>query len=161
EAAAMIKDHCVALAAALLALAVSRPYAGEPALRRFEFSERHMGTLFRIVLYAPDEAAAKKAAQAAFARIAELDGIMSDYRPASELMRLCKKAGGAPVRVSEDLFAVLQRAQEISWLSGGAFDVTVGPVVRLWRRARRTRQMPDPKELERARALVGYLNIRL
>src|SRR5262249_4059054 len=92
--------------------------------------------------------------------IAELDGIMSDYRPASELMRLCKKAGGAPVRVSEDLFAVLQRAQEISRLSGGAFDVTVGPVVRLWRRARRTRQMPDPKELEGALALVGYLNIR-
>src|ERR1700694_4535983 len=58
-------------------------------LRRFEFTEVHMGTEFRIVLYAPGEEPAKKAAQAAFARIAELDDIMSDYRKTSELMQLC------------------------------------------------------------------------
>ena len=61
-----------------------------------------MGTKFRIVLYAADEATAKKASDAAFARIAELDGIMSDYKQASELMQLCKKAGGEPVPVSEE-----------------------------------------------------------
>jgi thiamine biosynthesis lipoprotein len=120
-----------------------------------------MGTTFRIVLHAADGATAKKAAKAAFARAAELDGIMSDYRKTSELMRLCQKAGAGPVRVSEDLFKVLARAREIARRSEGAFDVTIGPVVKLWRRARRTRELPDPKELKRALALVGYDKMRL
>jgi thiamine biosynthesis lipoprotein len=132
-----------------------------PRLARFVFTDRHMGTEFRIVLYAPDEATAKLAAKAAFARAAELDAIMSDYKADSDLMRLCKQAGGPPVRVSEDLFAILYRSQEVARKSGGAFDVTVGPLVRLWRRARRTRRLPDPKELEKALKLVGFDKIRL
>jgi thiamine biosynthesis lipoprotein len=135
--------------------------ADEPSLQRFSFTEPHMGTRFKIIVYAPDEATANKASQAAFARIAELDGIMSDYRPSSELMQLCKKAGGDPVKVSDDLFRVLTQAQAVSELSGGAFDVTVGPVVRLWRRARKVKEMPDDRELAAALALVGYRNIRL
>jgi thiamine biosynthesis lipoprotein len=120
-----------------------------------------MGTRFKIILYAPDEPTANRAAKAAFARIADLDGIMSDYRSTSELMTLCQKSGGEPVHVNDDLFRVLSRAQEVSKLSDGAFDVTVGPVVRLWRRARRTHELPDVKELEQARQLVGYKNVRL
>jgi thiamine biosynthesis lipoprotein len=133
----------------------------EPPPQRFSFTEAHMGTRFKIIVYAPDEATANKASKSAFARIAELDGIMSDYRPSSELMQLCRKAGGDPVKVSDDLFKVLTQAQAVSELSGGAFDVTVGPVVRLWRRARRTQELPDDKELAQALALVGYRNIRL
>jgi thiamine biosynthesis lipoprotein len=120
-----------------------------------------MGTLFRIIVYAPDEGAARAGANAAFARVAALNAIMSDYDPASELMKLCARAGGPPVRVSEDLYAVLKRAQEVSARSGGAFDVTVGPVVRLWRRARRTQRLPDAEKLAAARSLVGYRNVRL
>jgi thiamine biosynthesis lipoprotein len=120
-----------------------------------------MGTRFTITLYAADEEAARRAAAAAFARAAELDRIMSDYKQTSELMQLCKKAGGPPVPVSEDLFKVLTKAQEVAKLTGGALDVTVGPLVRLWRRARRTRELPDPAELKRALALVGYDKIRL
>jgi thiamine biosynthesis lipoprotein len=130
-------------------------------LTRYTFTEPHMGTQFQVVVYAADEAAAKRAAKAAFARVAELDGIMSDYKPASELMRLCQKAGGEPVPVSEELFFVLSRAQDVARRSEGAFDVTVGPVVQLWRRARKTREMPDAKELARARELVGYEKLRL
>ena len=81
---------------------------------RFEFTEAHMGTRFRMVMYAPDEATASKAARAAFARVKQLDDIMSDYKPASELMQLCKKAGGPPVRVSDELFFVLEKAQELA-----------------------------------------------
>jgi thiamine biosynthesis lipoprotein len=76
-------------------------------------------------------------------------------------MRLCAKAGGDPVPVSDELFFVLSRAEEASRRSDGAFDVTVGPVVRLWRRARRTQQLPDPEKLAQARSLVGYKNVRL
>lgn len=128
---------------------------------RFEFTEPHMGTKFQIIAYAADEAAARAAVQAAFARIAALDDCLSDYKPASELMRLCAKAGGDPVPVGEELFTVLAKAQSVSQVSDGAFDVTVGPVVRLWRVARRTQKLPDPEKLARARALVGYRNVRL
>jgi thiamine biosynthesis lipoprotein len=130
-------------------------------LARFTFSEPHMGTRFKIILYAPGQPAAKRAAQAAFQRIAALDAMLTDYRQESELMQLCKKAGGQQVPVSKELFFVLARAQEVSALSDGAFDVTVGPIVRLWRRARRSQQLPDAKELAQAKALVGYKNIHL
>jgi thiamine biosynthesis lipoprotein len=115
-----------------------------------------MGTTFRIVLYAPGEAPAKLASDAAFARIAELDQKLSDYKEDSELMRLCKQAGGPPVPVSTEVFAVLAESQQLSRRSTGAFDVTSGPVIRLWRRARRQRELPDEKRLTDACALVGF-----
>ncbi len=135
--------------------------ASPAALVRREFTEPHMGTRFRIVLYAPDTTTAERAAQAAFARIAALDDCLSDYRADSELMRLPAQAGGAPVRVSEDLFRVLAAAQAMTRQSGGAFDVTVGPVVRLWRMARLSHKLPDPARLAAAEKLVGYEKIRL
>ncbi len=84
--------------------------ASPHTLGRFEFVEPHMGTRFQIVLYAPEAAAAQRAAQAAFARITALDDSMSDYRASSELMRLCEQSRGAPVSASEDLFRVLAAA---------------------------------------------------
>jgi thiamine biosynthesis lipoprotein len=134
------------------------------AQERFEFESKHMGTTFRITLYAADKAAAKTAADDAFASVAELDAIMSDYKKDSELMRLCRQfatAAGEPVKVSDDLFAVLQHAEALSRRSEGAFDVTVGPVVQLWRVARRTQELPDAKEFAAARALVGYQKVKL
>ena len=122
---------------------------------RFEFAETHMGSEFKIVLYSTDEATARRASRAAFERIAALDAILSDYHPESELMRLCDQAGGPPVAVSADLFDVLEQSRSMYERSGGAFDVTIAPVVRLWRRARRDRKMPDPEMLAKARALVG------
>ncbi|MDB5307596.1 MAG: FAD:protein transferase [Gemmataceae bacterium] len=131
---------------------------------RFEFESKHMGTTFRIVLYAGERGAAEKAAKASFARVADLDGIMSDYKKDSELMRVCAKSAtavGEPVRVSEDLFHVLSKAEEMSKASDGAFDVTVGPVVQLWRHARRTQQLPEKEELAAALSKVGYRNVKL
>jgi thiamine biosynthesis lipoprotein len=149
------------LTAIVIGLWAARCSAAGEEQRRFEYTEPHMGTRFRIVLYAADEATANRAAKAAFARIAELDGIMSDYRATSELMQLCAKAGGDPIKVSDDLFTVLEKAQEISRLSDGAFDVSVGPVVKLWRIARRTQKLPEKEQLDKALALVGYRNIKL
>ena len=105
-----------------------------------------MGTTFRLVLYASDQALADRAAKAAFARVAELDSRLSDYKQTSELMQLCQKAGGPPVAVSDDLFRVLDYGQVVSQMSDGAFDVSVGPLTKLWRLSRRTHQMPDPEK---------------
>jgi thiamine biosynthesis lipoprotein len=144
------------LSSSVSAFANAQPRA---ELVRFTYTQYHMGVDARIVVYAPNRADAEKAASAAFARIAVLDSIMSDYRQDSELMRLCNK--GAPTHVSPDLFLVLQRAQKVSQESEGAFDVTVGPLIALWRKARKTALLPEPAEIERARLLVGWKKVRL
>lgn len=121
-----------------------------------------MGTEFRIVLYAPDEAFASLAARAAFDRIAELDGILSDYAAGSELNRLSAGSGqGAAVTVSDDLWRVLERSLALSRESGGAFDITVGPIVRLWRRATSQRELPKPRRLETALEATGHEHVVL
>ena len=96
------------------------PAPDESGLTRFEFREPHMGSEFKLLLYCADAATARRASRAAFDRIARLDATLSDYDPDSELMRLCDRAGGPPVPVSEDLFRVLQKSQEMSARSGGA-----------------------------------------
>lgn len=137
--------------------------ADDPAaLSRFEFTEAHMAVDFRIVLYAPDEATAKQAAAAAFARIKQLDEMMSDYKADSELSRLSDTAPSPkPVHVSDDLWRNLTRAKEASEQTSGAFDCTVGPVVKLWRRARRTGELPSPEAIATAREAVGYRFLEL
>jgi len=120
-----------------------------------------MGTEFKIILYATAADVATRGATAAFNRIGELDTIMSDYNPNSELMRLCQNGSGQSVRVTTDLFRVLSHAQELAARSSGAFDITVGPVVRLWRQARARKQLPDPDRLAESLKLVGYENLRL
>ncbi len=120
-----------------------------------------MGTLFTVTLYAPNGESAEAGAKEAFHRIDALEDIMSDYQADSELMQLCDKPFGKPVHVSADLFDVLQRAQKISALSEGAFDVTVGPYVRLWRFARKRKVLPTQAELAKASEAVGYKRLRL
>jgi len=155
---------CLSLDICLLSFGI--PALGQTTkdrpLERFEFTQIRMGMPFKIALYAPDAASANAAADAAYARIKELDGVMSDYDPESELMRLCRTAGtGQAVPVSRDLLTVLSRSLALSRESQGAFDVTVGPIVRLWRTARKTRLLPKPEQLTTARDVVGYRKIRL
>lgn len=153
---------CIIAAALVLVNWLDPPAARcQEPLRRYEFSEPHMGTTFRIVLYAPSEKAAKDAAKAAFARAAELNQIFSDYIDDSELMLLCKRPAGEWTKVSDDLYAVLAASAEVAKKTDGAFDVTVGPVVRLWRRARRSLEMPSAEALKKALALVDYRNVEL
>jgi FAD:protein FMN transferase len=108
----------------------------DAAWGRYEYVQGRMGVQVRLVMYTTDEKTAKTAAKAAFARVAELENIMSDYQRDSELMQLCDKAGTGPVPVSRELFEVLNYAEGVSDASDGAFDVTVGPFVQLWRRSR-------------------------
>jgi len=120
-----------------------------------------MGIDARIVLYAPDQKTAEVAAEAAFKRIAVLEDVMSDYRPTSELMRLCAQPAKKPVKISPDLYKVLKVSQQISAQSGGAFDVTVGPLIQLWRKARKEGKLPDPALIRAAKKLVGYRKLKL
>lgn len=130
-------------------------------LTRFTFTEYQMGIDARIEVYAPDRETAENAVRPAFERIAQLEDIMSDYRPTSELMRLCAAPVGRPVPISPELFRVLERAQQVSARSDGAFDVTIGPLVQLWRKARREGKLPEAAALAEAKSRVDYHNLRL
>jgi thiamine biosynthesis lipoprotein len=135
---------------------------GETELVRYHVTEPHMGVLFTLVLYAPDRDTANRGFEAAYARIRQLDGVLSDYESGSEAMRLC---AGAPhsqgVSVSVDLWRNLVHAQQLSRRTHGAFDVTVGPLTKLWRRARRRREYPPADRLAEAREAVGYRYVEL
>jgi thiamine biosynthesis lipoprotein len=121
-----------------------------------------MGTKFTIILYAPDEQAANRSFKAAFRRIEALDLCLSDYQSDSEINRLSRTAPTPrPGSVSDDLLAVLLASQRMSQRSGGAFDITVGPLTKLWRRARRQRSLPSEARLDEARAGVGYQLVKL
>lgn len=157
---------------ACFVLAGTNPTSGEE-LGRFSRQEIHMGVDFEVVLYASDAAQAEKAIDAAMARIAVLDKALSDYNPESELSRLSATSevpqnqldAGVPtfpaVKLSDDLWTVLSFSQSISEQSEGAFDATLGPLSKLWRRARRQKELPPPDLFEPAKAAVGYQFLKL
>jgi thiamine biosynthesis lipoprotein len=163
------------LAGWLLAELLPSVCLAEPAaapLQRFSRSELHMGVEFEVVLYAVDAEVAKMAMDRAFARVAALDKSLSDYDLESELSRLsatsaiadssgATKADFPAVKLSDDLWAVLAFSQSLSEKSGGAFDVTVGPLTKLWRRARRQNSLPEPELFDPAKAAVGYQYLQL
>lgn len=120
-----------------------------------------MGTVARIVVVAKSPSDGQKAVQAAFDKIYDIEKRMSDYDPNSLLSKVNREAYGASVAVDEEVFEVLAAAIEYSRLSEGAFDVTVGPVVRLWRQAKKTGLAPSMEALRAARDKVGYKNLIL
>ncbi len=153
---------CGLLWGVLLALSGPAALGHDPPLERFQATQVEMGVPFRILLYAPDKSTAKGAFDVAFARIQELNAILSDYDEQSELSRLSAASPTPkPVPISQDLWNVLDRSQSLARQTEGAFDVTVGPYVRLWRRARRQREMPSDERLAEARAAVGYEHLVL
>jgi thiamine biosynthesis lipoprotein len=135
--------------------------ADRTSLQPFESVEPHMGTLFKIKLYAHDAESANRAFRRAFERVAELDHTLSDYNPQSELSKLSDSAVMKPVRVSRDLFRVVAASQALSTETNGAFDITLGPVIRLWRDARSTGLPPPFSALQEATTRCGYRKLKL
>lgn len=115
-----------------------------------------MGVAVRITLYTQTQEKAESAAKAAYARFAELEQVMSDYRPTSEIMVALTKAHSEPAPVSRDLYRVLRRSLDIAEASDGAFDPTVGPLVALWREARRSGVLPSDEAIAAAKERVGW-----
>lgn len=148
------------MSSSLLAAAVALATVA-PILQPYEAVEPHMGTLFRIKLYAADQQQAQRAFRAAFDRIAALDDILSDYKPDSELNRLCRDGVHRPTTVSSDLFRVISASQKLSEESGGAFDITLGPVTHLWRAARKANRLSDSEAIQEAHARCGFRKLHI
>jgi len=139
-----------------------QPAARTSTAVRVTQSRRLMGVPWTITLYAATADKAHAAVDAAFDEVARLEAILSDYAPESELSRLSAAAPTvSPHPVSNDLWRVLDRSVEICKASGGAFDVTVGPLTTLWRQSRRSGVLPRPDKLAIARAAVGPSTMHL
>jgi thiamine biosynthesis lipoprotein len=135
---------------------VVKPATAPAAVTRFEYSQIYMGVRTRLVVYASDETAAVNACRAAFKRVGEVDQAASDYLKDSELNKLCATAATRPVALSDDLLTLLVESQALAERSEGAFDITVGPYVRLWRVARKEKKLPAPEALAAAAKVVGW-----
>ena len=134
--------------------------AGAQDIARFGFTRYLMGTEVKILLYAADSTEAAGAAEQAFDHISELNEQLSDYLIDSEVSRL-SKTRGQPIAVGENLWNVLFTGQRIAQAAEGSFDVTVGPLTLLWRKAMRRATLPDSIELANALAAVGYRFLEL
>ncbi len=135
--------------------------SGKSPLHRFEYHGRCMGTELRIVLFAPDEKVARESSWAVFERVDQLEQVISDYREESELEKVEPIATVRPKVVSEELYRIIDDSLRLARLTGGAFDITVKPVVELWREARRSGRLPDAGALQEALAKVGYDKVLL
>ena len=119
-----------------------------------------MGTVFEISVVARDQAAARSQIEAAFDRAAQLERLLSSYDPQSQVNLLARRAGSR-VPVDARLADLLQLAVEYAELTGGSFDVTLGPLVTLWNEASRRDRLPTEAELAGALRLVDAGRIRV
>jgi thiamine biosynthesis lipoprotein len=120
-----------------------------------------MATRFEIALHGTDLVALRAAGEEALDEVERLEGQLSLYRPTSEIAQLNARAAREPVRVSPSLFALLERAGRLHQETDGAFDITIGPLMRCWGFMGGTGQVPPPDDLAAARAKVGMRLVEL
>ena len=143
-------------------LAITHFLSAEDVVRRFQFSERLMGTDVQITIDALDNDNPELAARAAFKEGNRLNKIFSDWDADSEVSRFSRSSqSDQPFKMSKELFEVLSYSQELAKKSKGAFDITVGPLSRLWRMARHQGKFPVKKKIEETLERTGYQKLVL
>jgi FAD:protein FMN transferase len=128
---------------------------------RVDASDDIMGTTFSVVLYDSNRVKGEAAANAALAEAHRLDHVLSNYLPSSELSRVNREAARAPVKVSAELFSFLDTALRYSRESEGAFDMTVGPLMKVWGFYKGEGRLPKPADVTGALKRVGYRHVIL
>ncbi|HEX4645646.1 MAG TPA: FAD:protein FMN transferase, partial [Verrucomicrobiae bacterium] len=120
-----------------------------------------MATRFEIALHGENPVALRAAGEEALDEIERLEAQLSLYRPTSEIARLNARATHEPVRVTPELFGLLKQARALSQETGGAFDITIAPLVRCWGFMDGAGQIPHPEALAEARASIGFHLVEL
>ena len=120
-----------------------------------------MATRFELVLHGDDPVALRAAGEEALEEIERLEARLSLFCPSSEIAHLNARAAWEPVRVTPAVFGLLQQAQRLHQESGGAFDITIAPLVRCWGFMGGSGHLPQPAELAEARACVGMSLVQL
>ncbi len=128
---------------------------------RLEASLDAMGSAYTIVAYGEDRARLEEAVDQAFEEIRRLDRMLSNYRRDSEWSVVNRVAGERPIEVTQELFDLLANCLEYSRLSEGAFDISVGPLMKVWGFYKGSGELPRKQEVAAAVERVGYRNIVL
>ena len=130
-------------------------------LERYEASHASMGTEFTVAAYGRDPKFLAETVEAAFEEIDRIDAQMSNYKAESELSQVNREAASRPVQVEPSLFALIQKSLQYSKDTGGAFDVTVGPLMKAWGFFRGEGRVPSAEEIHAVLAHVGYQHVNL
>ena len=149
-----------AVLALFLALGAFSAESGKEPLR-LETTVDAMGSTFSMVLYGDDAVRLRAAADEAAEEVRRIDRMLSNYNPASEWSEVNRWAAQRPVRVSTELFDLLSACVDYSRASEGAFDITVGPLMKVWGFYKGSGRLPHRAEIRGATARVGYRNIVL
>jgi thiamine biosynthesis lipoprotein len=147
----------VAIGAVLLALGAVRA----ETISQVQRQRYSMGTIFSIVVYHGSPAEAERAVDAAMGEIVRLDAVMSRYKEQSDLTRLNRDGRRGFVAVAPSLYEVVEQSLDVSRRSGGRFDVTIAPLLRVWRDAYEAGRQPSVEEVAGARRCAGYQHVEL
>ena len=133
-------------------------FSAASQMTRFSFTESKMGAPFTIVFYSKDSVQAVSIAKRCFVLVDSFNFIFSDYIDTSELSNLSKTAGvnSMPVKLSPALYDILIQSKKAYELSEGAFDITMGPLSKLWRKARKQQLFPTDSTVRSIRNLIGF-----
>jgi len=145
----------------ILALVPTLVFATSPSLIRVEGSVDAMGTGFSIVAYGEDRVRLESAVAQGLEEARRLDEMLSNYKPDSEWSQMNRQAADRAVPVSAELFRLLSACLEYSRQSEGTFDISVGPLMKLWGFYKGTGHLPHRAEVRGAMSLVGYRNVVL
>jgi thiamine biosynthesis lipoprotein len=130
-------------------------------LKTVQRTEALMGTNVTITVVAQTAQKGQEAIDAGMAELRRLDAMMSLYKDTSEITKVNLAAGKNPVVVSPEMIEVVERGAVVSKLSGGVFDLTIGPLVVLWQMRLKEGKIPTDEEIARVRSLVNYRNVLL
>jgi len=118
-----------------------------------------MGSDFEITVVAKTQLEADKQIAIAIGEISRIEALISSWKTTSETSNINKNAGASPVKVSEELFSLIQRALQISNLTDGAFDISYASMDKLWKYDGSMTQMPSKEAIKKSVAKVGYQDI--
>ncbi|WP_353071243.1 FAD:protein FMN transferase [Tunturiibacter gelidoferens] len=153
------------LAVGWLAIALSLTPLAVPAaplqLRLFTTTHPAMGTEFMLYLYSTNPAAAAAASEEVFEEIDRIEQLLSNYRDSSELSRINQNAGAGAVTTDPEMMDFLQQSEHWSRASNGAFDITVGRLMKAWGFFRYDGRIPMDAELEDLRTVTGWEKVKL
>jgi thiamine biosynthesis lipoprotein len=150
---ALYRATAVLLASSILIACA--PRRAESEIAKTEFV---LGTVCTLRLA---KGGSDKVLDEAFARLRQIEDELSVNKPGSHIDAVNEAAGRNPVRVDEDAFAILERDLSYAAMSEGAFDPSVGPLVRLWAIGTERERVPSREEIGAALALVGWKNVIL
>jgi thiamine biosynthesis lipoprotein len=145
----------------VLVLFLAAAAAAQAETLRLEKSADAMGSTFSVALYGDDRIRMEAAADAALDEVRRLDDLLSNYKPASEWSQVNQSAAAKPVRVSDELFRLLGACWQYSSESEGAFDITVGSLMKVWGFYKGSGHLPHKPEIQAALTKVGYRHMHL